>query len=201
MVMNKLGLCGAALALTMSMAAQAAVDHYTIDPAHTYPSFEAPHIQGISIWRGKFNKTSGTVTLDRANKTGSVNISVDTASINFGNDEMDKHARSAEFFDVAKYPVAQFKSSSIRFDGDTPAAIDGQLTLHGVMQPLTLKINAFKCITHPMLKVEVCGADASAEFSRSDFGIDYGVQFTGSPMVKLAIQVEALKDPPAGLDR
>jgi len=199
--MNQLVLCSAVLTIMISTAAQAAVDHYTIDPAHTYPSFEAPHIQGISIWRGKFNKTSGTVTLDRANKTGSVNISVDTASINFGNDEMDKHARSAEFFDVAKYPAATFKSSSIKFDGDAPVAIDGLFTLHGVTQPLTLKINTFKCITHPMLKVEVCGADASAEFNRSDFGIGFGVQFTGSPMVKLAIQVEALKDPPAGLER
>ena len=174
--------------------ASAAVDHYTIDPAHTYPSFEAPHIAGISIWRGKFNKTSGSVTLDRANKTGSVNIVVDTTSVNFGNEKMDEHAKSPDFFDVAKYPTATFKSDSIKFDGDTPVAVDGQFTLHGVTKPLTLKINSFKCIPHPMLKVEDCGADASAEFNRADYGIDYGVQFTGSPMVKLAIQVEALKD-------
>lgn len=196
--MNYTALCSTGLLLAMSSAASAAVDHYTIDPAHTYPSFEAPHIQGISIWRGKFNKTSGTVTLDRANKTGTVNIVIDTASINFGLDKMDEHAKSADFFDVAKYPTATFKSDSIKFEGDTPVAIDGQFTLHGVTKPLTLKINSFKCITHPMLKVEDCGADASAEFSRSDFGIDYGVQFTGSPMVKLAIQVEALKDAPPG---
>ncbi len=184
----------AVLLATAAGSASAAVDHYTIDPAHTYPSFEAPHIAGISIWRGKFNKTSGSVTLDRANKTGSVNIVVDTTSVNFGNEKMDEHAKSPDFFDVAKYPTATFKSDSIKFDGDTPVAVDGQFTLHGVTKPLTLKINSFKCIPHPMLKVEDCGADASAEFNRADYGIDYGVQFTGSPMVKLAIQVEALKD-------
>ncbi len=184
----------AVLLATAAGSASAAVDHYTIDPAHTYPSFEAPHIAGISIWRGKFNKTSGSVTLDRANKTGSVNIVVDTTSVNFGNEKMDEHAKSPDFFDVAKYPTATFKSDSIKFDGDTPVAVDGQFTLHGVTKPLTLKINSFKCIPHPMLKVEDCGADASAEFNRADYGVDYGVQFTGSPMVKLAIQVEALKD-------
>ncbi|MDB5984994.1 MAG: signal peptide protein [Nevskia sp.] len=192
--MYKSALCSAALLLTISSAASAAVDHYTIDPNHTYPSFEAPHIQGISIWRGKFDKSSGTVTLDRANKTGTVDITIDTSSIDFGHAKMNEHAKSAEMFDVAKYPTATYKSDSIKFDGDTPVAIDGQLTLHGVTKPVPLKLNSFKCITHPMLKVEDCGADASAEFDRADFGIDYGAKLVGSTKVKLQIQVEALKD-------
>lgn len=191
----------AALLLGFCSVAAAAVDHYTLDPNHTYPSFEAPHIQGISIWRGKFNKSSGTMTLDRANKTGSVDVTIDMASIDFGNDKLNEHARSPEFFDAAKYPTATYKGDKLKFDGDTPVEVDGVLTMHGVSRPVPLKINSFKCITHPMLKVEDCGADASAEFSRADFGVDRAVDLVGSPMVKLQIQVEALKDAPPGPQR
>jgi len=76
-------------------------------------------------------------------------------------------------------------------------AVHGTLTLHGVTRPVELKINSFKCIMHPMLKREVCGADASAEIDRSDFGISYGIPQIPSGKVTLAIQVEAFKDPPA----
>lgn len=178
--------------------AQAAADHYTIDPSHTYPSFQAPHIGGISFWRGKIDRSSGTVTLDRDAKTGSVDIVMDMTSIDFGHEKMNTHAKSADMFDVEKYPTATFKASKITFNGDTPSEVPGELTLHGVTKPLTLKINSFKCITHPMLKKDVCGADASAEFDRADYGVSYGIPMTGSGKVTLAIQVEALKDDKAG---
>jgi polyisoprenoid-binding protein YceI len=96
-------------------------------------------------------------------------------------------------FDVAKFPTATSKSTSITFKGDVPATGQGELTLHGVTKPVTLAINKFKCIQHPMLKREVCGADASGEFSRADFGISYGLP-RFSPEVKLAIQIEAIKN-------
>jgi polyisoprenoid-binding protein YceI len=180
--------------LLAAFGAQAAVDKYTIDSSHTYPSFQAPHIGGISFWRGKIDKTSGTVTLDRDAKTGTVDIAMDMSSIDFGLDKMNTHAKSEEFFDVEKYPTASFKASRITFAGDTPSEVPGELTLHGITKPLTLKINSFKCITHPILKKEVCGADASAEFDRADYGVSYGIPMTGSGKVTLAIQVEALKD-------
>ncbi len=167
---------------------------YTIDPNHTYPSFEAPHIQGISIWRGKIDQSSGTVVLDREAKTGSIDITMQANSIDFGLPKLNEHVQSKDLFDVAKYPTLTYKADKIKFSGDAPVEVDGNLTLHGVTKPVPLKINSFKCIMHPMLKKEVCGADASAELSRSDFGIDYGVAMTGSPMVKLAIQVEALRN-------
>jgi polyisoprenoid-binding protein YceI len=170
-----------------------AADTYNIDPSHTYPSFEADHFGGLSVWRGKFTKTSGTITLDRAARTGAVDIAIDPASIDFGMAKLDQHVKSPDMFDVAKFPTASYKSKSIRFSGDTPVAIDGELTLHGVTKPVTLAINKFKCIQHPMYKREVCGADASATFNRADFGIDYGVKMGFSPDVKLAIQVEAIK--------
>ncbi len=171
--------------------ASAFADTYNIEPSHTYPSFEADHF-GISTWRGKFTRTSGNIVLDRAAKTGSVDITVDTSSVDFGHAKMNEKARGTDLFDVAQFPTATFKGKTFKFDGDTPVAIDGEFTLLGVTKPLTLKINKFKCIQHPMLKREVCGADASAEFKRSDFGMNYGLP-AFSPEVKLAIQVEAVK--------
>lgn len=182
--------------LLMAFDAGAAVDHYTIDPNHTYPSFEAPHIAGISLWRGKFDRSSGSVTLDRAAGTGSLSITIDTTSIDFGHEKMNTHAKSADFFDVEKYPTATYQSDKIDFDGDRPVAVHGTLTLHGVSKPVDLRIASFKCIQHPVFKREVCGADASAVIDRTEFGISYGVpQAVPTGKVTLAIQVEALKDP------
>lgn len=178
----------AALGIGSACAAEAV---YDIDPGHTYPSFEADHM-GVSFWRGKFNKSSGTVTLDREKKTGALDITIDMDSIDFGHDKMNAHAKSADIFDVAKYPTAKYTSKKFVFKGDVPVAVEGELTLHGVTKPLTLQINKFTCIQHPMLKREVCGADASATFQRSDFGVNYGLP-RFSPEVKLAIQVEAVK--------
>jgi polyisoprenoid-binding protein YceI len=165
-----------AAAFAVSTAAGAfAADTYTIEPNHTYPSFEADHMGGLSVWRGKFTNTSGSITLD------------------FGHAKMNEHAKGPDMFDVAKFPTATYKSNSITFKGDKPVEVNGELTLHGVTKPVKLTINQFKCIQHPMFKREACGADASATFNRSDFGIDYGVQMGFNPTVKLAIQVEALK--------
>ena len=170
-----------------------AADTYVIEPNHTYPSFEADHMGGLSVWRGKFTNTSGSITLDRKAKTGSIDITIDASTIDFGHAKMNEHAKSADMFDVARFPTAVYKSTSITFKGDQPAEVDGTLTLHGVTKPVKLTINQFKCIQHPMFKREACGADATATFNRSDFGIDYGVQMGFNPTVKLAIQVEALK--------
>ncbi len=188
----------AALSLLLSFQASAAVEHYTIDPNHTYPSFQAPHIGGISFWRGKFDRSSGTITLDREAHQGSVHITIDTGSIDFGMEKLNAHARSSDMFDVARFPTASYEGDRVDFAGDRPVAVHGTLTLHGVTRPVDLKINSFKCILHPVYKREVCGADVSAEIDRTDFGIGYGVpQPIPTGQVTLQIQVEALKDPPA----
>jgi len=168
-----------------------AADTYAIDPNHTFPSFEADHM-GISVWRGKFTRTSGTIELDRTARTGALDITIDATSLDFGHEKMNIHAKKADMFDVAQFPTAQYKSKSMTFVGDNPVAVEGELTLHGVTRPVKLTINKFKCIMHPMLKREVCGADASAEFNRADFGITFGLP-RFAPEVKLAIQVEAIK--------
>jgi polyisoprenoid-binding protein YceI len=185
------------LTLALSTAASASLAMaapvtYNIEPTHTYPSFEADHMGGLSILRGKFLKTSGTITLDRAAKTGAVDITVDTSSLDFGNGKLNEHAKGADMFDVAKFPTSTFKSKKITFNGDVPATAEGDFTLHGVTRPLTLTINRFKCIDHPRLKREVCGADVSGNFKRDDFGINYGMP-TFFPEVKLLIEVEAIK--------
>ena len=179
--------------LAVAFASSAAfADTYKIDPGHTYPSFEADHFGGLSNWRGKFEKTEGTIVVDRAAKTGTVDITIDANSLDFGHAKMNEHAKGPDMFDVAKYPTANYKGKIV-FKGDVPASVNGELTLHGVTKPVTLQINSFKCIQHPMLKREVCGADASATFNRADFGVDYGIKMGFKPEVKLAIQVEAVK--------
>ncbi|WP_296951118.1 YceI family protein [uncultured Massilia sp.] len=188
----KLKHLGMALLAAAFASSAFAADTYKIETNHTYPSFEADHFGGLSTWRGKFNKSDGTIVLDRAAKTGTVDITIDATTIDFGHDKMNEHAKGPDMFDVAKFPTATYKGKVV-FKGDVPASVDGQLTLHGVTKPVTLAINKFKCIQHPMLKREVCGADASATFNRADFGVDYGVKMGFNPEVKLAIQVEAVK--------
>lgn len=171
--------------------ASAVAATYNIDPSHTYPSFEADHM-GLSVWRGKFDKTSGTVTLDRAAKTGAMDITIDAGSIDFGFEKMNTHAKSPDMFNVDKFPTVTYKSKSFKFNGDNLVSVDGELTMLGVTKPVTLTVNKFKCIMHPRFKREVCGADATAEFKRTDFGLNYAIP-TFAPEVKLAIQVEAIK--------
>lgn len=171
----------------------AAVDRYTIDPLHTYPSIEFSH-KGMSVWRGKFNKTSGFITLDRAAKTGTVDVTVDVNSINFGLDAMDKKARSDDFFDAANHPTATYKGT-VKFSGDVPTAIDGHVTIMGVTRPVPLTINLFKCMPHSVTKKEVCGADAEGELNYSEYGMKLSRKDDPElSRVKLRIQVEAAKD-------
>ena len=180
------------VALLATASTLAFADTYTIDPNHTYPSFEADHM-GVSVWRGKFNKTSGTVNLDKVAKTGSLDITIDASSVDFGHAKMNEHAKGPDMFNVEKYPTVTYKATSFKFDGDKPIAVNGELTMLGVTKPVVLTINKFKCIEHPMLKREVCGGDASAEFKRTDFGLSYATP-RFAPEVKLHIQVEALKN-------
>jgi len=180
-----------ALALTATTAF-AAPATYKIDPGHTYPSFEADHMGGLSILRGKFNSSSGTITLDKEAKTGTVDITIDIASLDFGHDKLNEHAlKEPLMFDVAKYPTATYKGKISKWGATGPTEVTGDLTLHGVTKPVTLTINQFLCKEHPMKKLEVCGADASATFSRYDFGMTYAQQMGFKPEVKLAIEVEA----------
>jgi polyisoprenoid-binding protein YceI len=180
-----------AAALLSLFAVSASAQTYNVEPGHTYPSFEADHM-GLSFWRGKFLKTSGKITLDRVAKTGTADIVIDASSLDFGHAKMNEHAKGKDMFNVEKFPTVTYKSSALKFEGDKLVSMDGEMTMMDVTKPLSLTIGRFKCIMHPMLKREVCGADASGSFDRSEFGLTYGLP-RFAPEVKLAIQIEAVK--------
>lgn len=187
----KKSLIAFAIAGTLSTSVFAA-DTYTIDARHTFPSFEVSHL-GFSIQRGRFNKTSGSIMLDTAARSGSIDISIDASSLDTGLAELEKHMQGEDFFDTAKYPTITFKSKSLKFDGDKLTGADGDFTLLGVTKPVHLTIDHFKCAPHPMNKKPMCGANATTEIKRSEFGMTKYVPAVGDE-VKIAIQVEALRD-------
>lgn len=191
--MKLLPLC-ALLPLALAVSAHAAPATYNLDPTHTYPSFEADHM-GMSMWRGKINRNAGTVVLDKAAGTGTVDVTMDMTSIDFGLDLMNAKAREPDLFDTAKYPEARYRGRLEGFTNGAPQRVVGELTLRGVTRPLTLTIHSFKCMPHPMLKTDWCGADASASFNRADFGLDAGRDWGFKMDVGLRIQVEGVLAP------
>lgn len=188
-----LGVLAAAATAMASFSAQAAVEHYMVDPGHTYPSFEADHMGGLSLWRGKFEKSSGTVTLDRAAKTGTVDITIQAASLNFGHAKMNEHARGPDMFNVEKYPTIHYVGKSMRFENGQPVEVEGELTMLGVTKPVNLKINQFMCKMNTFVKKMACGADAEAHFNRGDFGLTYALDKGFKPEVKVLISIEAVQ--------
>ena len=179
----------AATALTAG-AAQAA--NYAIDPTHTFVTFEIGHF-GTTTNRARFDKKQGTVEFDRAAKTGKVDISIDVTSVNSGTPPFDKHLQSADLFDAAKHPTIKFVSDKFSFNGDKVSEVSGQLTLLGKTAPVTLKATQFNCYDSPMLKREVCGGDFEATIDRTQWGMNYGVEWGFPKNVRLVVQIEAVK--------
>ena len=187
--MHKLLISIAAALLTLPAYA---ADSYTIDSRHTFPVFEVHHL-GFSTQRGRFNSSSGKITLDTAAKKGSVELVIETASLDMGFDKWDEHMKSDEFFNVAQFPTMRFVSDKLVFDGDKVVAAEGSFTLLGVTRPLTLTVSNFRCAPHPMLKKPACGADITATLKRSEFGMTKFVPAV-SDEVKISVPVEAVKD-------
>ena len=179
----------AATAMTAG-AAQAA--NYAIDPTHTFVTFEISHF-GATTNRARFDKKQGTVEFDRAAKTGKVDISIDTTSVNSGTPPFDKHLQSADLFDAAKHPTIKFVSDKFSFNGDKVSEVTGQLTLLGKTAPVTLKATQFNCYDSPMLKREVCGGDFETTIDRTQWGVNYGIDWGFTKNVRLVVQIEAVK--------
>jgi len=167
---------------------------YTIDPTHTWPMFEVNHI-GFSTQHGRFDKTSGKIALDIAAKKGSVELVIDTASINIGFANWNDHMKGEDFFNVESFPTMRFTADKLTFDGDKPIAAAGTLTLLGESKPVTLSISDFKCGTHPMTRRPMCGANISTTIKRSDFGMKKYIPAVGDE-VKIHSPVEAFRDTP-----
>ncbi len=183
---------GAFAALLTALPAAAQVETYTIDPRHTFPSFEIGHF-GMSLQRGRFNKTAGKVTLDRAAKTGSVEVMIDVASIDTGVEKLEEHIRSEDFLHGASHPTITFKGSQMAFDGDKVKSVAGDLTMRGVAKPVTLNAAQFACGNHPANKKAMCGGEFVANIKRSEWGITKFAPALADDMT-LRINVEAFKD-------
>jgi polyisoprenoid-binding protein YceI len=185
------------LAVATAVALLSGVAHaesatYAFDPAHTYVTFEIGHF-GTSTNRGRFDKKEGTAQFDRAAKTGKVEVTIDTTSVNTGSEAFNKHLQSADLFDTAKYPTIKFSGDQFTFTGDKVSSINGNLTLMGKTQPVTLKANQFNCYVNPMLKRETCGGDFETTIDRTAFGMNFGLAYGFPKEVRLVIQVEAIK--------
>jgi polyisoprenoid-binding protein YceI len=195
--MNRLTL--GALALALPLAASAAPESYTLDPIHSFPHFSVDHLGVTLVW-GRFDRSSGTLTIDRAAKKGSFDLSIDAASLNTGDGDKgsrprsrDDHLRNADFFNVAEFPRITFKGEDVTFNGEMPTEVKGQLTMLGVTKPLTLKLERWVCKDHPFRKKPMCGGIASGALKRTDFGMKYGVPAVGDD-VQLYVGFEAYKD-------
>ena len=187
---TRLTLIAAAFA-TISGAAFAAPETYTIDGSHTFPRFSYSHF-GYSKQLSKFNKTTGTIVIDREARTGSVDVTIDTKSVDTGYPLFNEHIQGEDFLDTAKYPTATFKSTKVHFKGNKPVSVDGELTLKGVTKPVVLKIESFQQMPHPMVKKDAVGANATAKVKRSDFNMGKYAPHVGDE-VTIDIAVEAIK--------
>ena len=185
-------LAAAAAATLATGIVQAEPASYAIDPTHTFVTFEISHF-GAAMNRGRFDKKEGSVQLDKAAKSGKVEISFDATSVNTGTPAFDKHLQSADLFNAAQHPKISFVSDKFSFSGDKVSEVTGQLTLLGKTGPITLKANQFNCYQSPMLKREVCGGDFEATIDRTQWGMNYGVEWGFAKNVRLVVQVEAVK--------
>ncbi|MFA7293244.1 MAG: YceI family protein [Rhodocyclaceae bacterium] len=180
-----------ALAAIISTPALAAPETYNIDGTHTYPRFEYSHL-GYSTQAHRFTKTSGKIVWDRAAKTGAVDINIDATSVDTGYALFNQHIQGEDYFDTAKYPTITYKSTAVKFEGDKPASIEGNLTIKGVTRPVTLTVTSFHAMPHPMLKKDAIGANATAKIKRSEFNAGKNAPHV-SDEVTLVIPVEAIK--------
>jgi polyisoprenoid-binding protein YceI len=177
--------------LTVSVMANASTETYELDPAHTYPHFSVSHL-GFSTMRGRFNTTSGTVTLDKDKGTGTVEIEIDVNSIDTAHAKRDEHLRGPDFFNATEFPKMTYKSTKVTINKDNSAVVEGNLTIMGVTKPVTLNVVKMNCGVHPFNKKEVCGFDATATIKRSDFGMKYGLPAIGDE-ITMNIEAEGVK--------
>lgn len=173
--------------MTLPLTAVAQSETYVIDPFHTHPQFEIDHL-GFATLRGMFSKTTGRFTIDRAAKTGTLEVTIPTATVHTGDIERegrprtrDEHLRTADFFNSAEFPTMTFKSTAVKFAGENPDVVEGNLTLLGVTKPVSLKVERWRCGPDPRTQGKrfQCGGNATGAFKRSDFGMKFGIPNVG----------------------
>ena len=171
--------------------ALAAPETYVIDGNHTLPRFSYSHM-GYSIQMSRFDRTTGKIVFDAEAQTGSVDVEIDMKSVSTGSAKFNEHIQGEDFLDTARYPTATFKSTAVKFAGGKPATVEGNLTIKGVTKPVTLIVNGFHQMAHPMMKKDAIGATATTTIKRSDFNAGKNAPLVGDE-VTITIPVEALK--------
>ena len=180
------------IGVLLAAPAGAAPETYVIDLPHSFSNFEVGYL-GVTSIRGRFNKTTGTITLDRAEKSGSIEAEIDVATVDTGYARRDELLRTENYFNSGQFPTMTFRSKSLRFDGDNLVGADGELTLLGVTRPVSLELVSLKCITHPTNKRETCGAVASGTIRRSEFGMTRASKSIGDD-IRVYINIFAYKN-------
>lgn len=184
--------CLAAAAMAAALPAPAAEERYTIDPRHTYPAYEIQHM-GISLQRGRFDRTEGRATFDPVARRGTLEVAIDVRSIDTADRKLDEHLRGDDFFKADAHPKIVFKSDDFAVEGDQLLRVKGSLSMAGVTRPVTLEASFFRCGVHPLLKRKMCGGEFTANIKRSDWGMTYGIPSVADEVL-LRINVEAVKD-------
>lgn len=186
--------------VALALPAFAFASTWVIDPDHSNIGFKVRHLM-VSNVRGSFDKHSGTVEIDDKDITRSkVNISIDTNSINTNVQKRDEHLRSADFFDVAKYPTMTFVSKKVAKAGKDKLKVTGDLTLHGVTKQVVLNVDALsKESKDPWGNVRR-GTTATATINRKDYGLVWNAALeTGGVAVGeevlITLEIELIKKP------
>ena len=180
--------------MTAAVATDLSTGTWTIDPVHSSIGFSVRHLV-VSKVRGNFGTFSGAIAVAE-DGTPSVSAEIAIDSVNSGNAQRDEHVKSADFFDVEKYPTATFVSTGVRADGDG-YVVDGDFTLKGVTKPIALSLE-FNGVNPGMGHGQVAGFEASVVLNRKDFGIDLDMPLeTGGAVVgdkiTITLEIEALK--------
>jgi polyisoprenoid-binding protein YceI len=173
----------AALTLTAAVPALAQTQvqsgTYKVEPAHTQVLFGVSHL-GFTTYYGVFSGASGSLTLDSANPAASkLDVSVPTASVWTPSDKLNEELKGPQWLDAAKYPAMTFHSTAVTPTGATTADVAGELTLHGVTKPVTLKVKFNSAGPNPLTKAYTTGFQVSGVVKRSDFGVSMYVPMVG----------------------
>ena len=183
-----------AAALVSTVSSHAAIYH--LDSTHSNVRFAIDHFNTSTNTGGFYNLT-GQLEYDKATKTGYIALTIPLNTLNTGNKAFDITLKSADFFDIEKFPLAHFESTQWYFSTDKTSAavsqVDGMLTLHGITNPITLTATKFNCYFNPILKKSVCGGDFTTTIDRTKRGISKYTLLGMTEKVELNIQIEAIK--------
>jgi polyisoprenoid-binding protein YceI len=179
-----------AVAALAPLAAYAEVSTWKMDPAHSHAAFTVRHLV-ISNVRGEFGKMTGTITLDEEDVTkSSVEATIDATTIDTREPNRDADLRSANFFDVEKYPTITFKSTKVEKDGDGKLKVTGDLTMHGTTKPVVLDVEGPTDAIKDMQGNARRGIHATTKLNRREFGLNWNKVVEAGPVVGDEVQIE-----------